>query len=139
MTDFTLHPQLAKDTVPVKNMDLCRVLLMKDTTYPWLILVPERPDLREMHDLALEQQQGLMQEITAVSKAMQGAFGADKMNVAALGNMVPQLHIHIIARFKSDPAWPGPVWGAVTPTPYLEADLEAMVRKLTGLLDGIPK
>ncbi|SDD25064.1 HIT domain-containing protein [Kordiimonas lacus] len=134
MTDFTLHPQLAKDTVFVTKLTLCRVLLMTDATYPWLVLVPELGDIRELHQLEGEDQQVLMQEITFVAAKLEALVGADKMNVAALGNMVPQLHIHVIARFESDPAWPGPVWGAVPARAYTEEALEAQVEKLRSCL-----
>ncbi|WP_019643964.1 HIT domain-containing protein [Novispirillum itersonii] len=125
-----LHPQLEKDTVPVAVWPLCRVLLMNDSTYPWLILVPQRDDLREMHDLPPPDRNRLMQEMALASSLLQAATGAEKMNVAALGNMVPQLHIHVIARFSTDPAWPRPVWGAVPATPYTPEALEAMLTRL---------
>ncbi|MFC3052045.1 HIT domain-containing protein [Kordiimonas pumila] len=123
VTEFSLHSQLAADTFEVGTFTLSRVLLMNDSNYPWLILVPARAGVREMHELAEADQQQLMYEITHTSKALEALTGADKMNVAALGNMVPQLHVHIIARFKADPAWPGPVWGKVPSVPY--SDLEA--------------
>lgn len=138
MTDFTLHPQLAKDTVFVKKLALCRVLLMKDATYPWLVLVPERGDIREIHQLSQDDQQTLMQEITFVSERLEAHSKADKMNVAALGNMVPQLHVHVIARFEGDPAWPGPVWGAVPAQAYEQGNLEAMIANVKAAL-GQPK
>lgn len=135
MTDFTLHPQLAKDTVFVAKLALCRVLLITDATYPWLVLVPERGDIREMHQLTGEDQQVLMREITLVAECLEALVSADKMNVAALGNMVPQLHVHIIARFEGDPAWPGPVWGAVPPTPYEPHQLEATISSIRDALE----
>lgn len=130
MTDFTLHPQLAKDTIALIDLHLCRVLLMKDATYPWVILVPRREGLREIHQLLPGDQQTLMQEITHTSAKLEAAFDADKMNVAALGNMVPQLHIHVIARFEGDAAWPGPVWGAVEPSAYSDEALFSTGQKI---------
>lgn len=115
---FRLHPQLQADTIAIGGLPLCRVLLMNDATYPWCILVPAREDIREIHALAGADQRQLMEEIAAVSRAMESAFTADKMNVAALGNQVPQLHVHVIARFRSDAAWPAPVWGRHPPRPY---------------------
>ncbi|NVJ71503.1 MAG: HIT domain-containing protein [Alphaproteobacteria bacterium] len=135
MTDFTLHPQLAKDTVFVKKLSLCRVLLMKDAGYPWLVLVPERGDIREIHELDEADQQTLMCEITTVAGRLEALTGADKMNVAALGNMVPQLHIHIIARFETDAAWPGPVWGMAPAKPFGEDALEQTVFNIKEALE----
>lgn len=127
---FSLHPQLEKDTVEVAVWPLCRVLLMNDSTYPWLILVPQRDGLREMHDLPPPDRNRLMQEMALASSLLQSATGAEKMNVAALGNMVPQLHVHVIARFSTDPAWPRPVWGVAPARPYTQPELEAMLAKL---------
>ncbi len=134
MTQFQLHPQLASDTVPILELGLCTILLMNDQTYPWIVMVPRRPDLREMHDLSPGDQLLLMGEITQASKAVQRLFGADKMNVAALGNMVPQLHVHVIARFEHDPAWPGPIWGKVPAVAYPVNELETMAVKLKEVL-----
>lgn len=118
MNQFQLHPQLASDTVSIMHLDLCQILLMNDRAYPWLVMVPRRGDMREMHDLSPGDQQTLMDEITKVSRTVQRLFKADKMNVAALGNMVPQLHVHVIARFEIDAAWPGPIWGVTQTVPY---------------------
>jgi diadenosine tetraphosphate (Ap4A) HIT family hydrolase len=137
MTGFSLHAQLVADTEWVANLSLCRVLLMNDSNYPWLILVPERTGVREIHELTAADQQTLIQEITAVSRVMETAFDAHKMNVAALGNMVQQLHVHIIARYVEDPAWPGPVWGRVPAAPY-EVDIKkARVAHLRAHLNNL--
>ena len=112
MTGFSLHPQLAADTVPVLDLELCAVLLMDEVAWPWLVLVPRKPNLREFMDLDPAAQHRLMEEIVRAQRALQGLYRPDKLNVGALGNMVPQLHIHVIARIQGDPAWPGPVWGA---------------------------
>ena len=120
---FELHPRLAADTVEVCELELCKVLLMNDENYPWLILVPMRENTTEMHQLFKDEQYKLMDEIAHVAATVEAFTDADKMNIGALGNMVPQLHIHVIARFKDDPAWPNPVWGAQGARPYDEAHL----------------
>jgi diadenosine tetraphosphate (Ap4A) HIT family hydrolase len=109
---FTLHPQLAADTVPLVELDLSSVLLMDEPAWPWLVLVPQRPALREIVDLDEAARHTLMDEIAWASTALQRLFNPDKLNVGALGNMVPQLHVHVIARRIGDHAWPGPVWGS---------------------------
>ena len=111
MTDFILHSQLQKDTCPVGSLPLCHVLLMNNADYPWLILVPNKPNLREITDLDASQRATLTEEIASVMEVMETIYSPDKMNMAALGNMVPQLHLHVIARYKTDNAWPNPVWG----------------------------
>jgi diadenosine tetraphosphate (Ap4A) HIT family hydrolase len=126
MTDvFTLHPRLAADTMQIARWPLCRVLLMNDARFPWLILVPERPSLREIHDLAGTDRAILVEEIARASRLLQERLNADKINVAALGNQVPQLHVHVIARFVGDPAWPNPVWAEGARQPMTEAEHKA--------------
>ena len=134
--DFELHPQLAADTVEVDRWDCCRVLLMNDATYPWLILVPQRADVRELHALSADDLTLTTAEIVRASQAMERLFQPIKMNVAALGNMVTQLHIHVIARFEHDPAWPNPVWGVTPAVPYGVDDLAARVEALHDALAG---
>ncbi len=131
---FILHPQLEKDSTLVGDLPLCRVLLANDANYPWLILVPRRNDIREAFQLSAEDQLQLMKESNQVSYLMNRHFGADKMNVAALGNQVPQLHIHHIARYQDDPAWPGPIWGAVVGKTYTEEEKNSRVEVLKKLL-----
>jgi diadenosine tetraphosphate (Ap4A) HIT family hydrolase len=131
---FELHPQLAADCVVVADLPLCRLLLTDDANYPWCILVPRRAGLREIHELAEADQAVLLREVARLSAAMQSLFAADKMNVAALGNVVPQLHVHVIARRVGDAAWPRPVWGAVPRQPYGRAERDAMVKRLRGVL-----
>lgn len=126
---FELHKQLAADTFLVADWPLCQVLLMNDTHYPWLILVPRRTDLRDFHDVACEDEAAFLAETNGCARALQAMTGAEKMNVAALGNMVPQLHVHVIARFKSDAAWPGPVWGQVAATPYDEGEADTIIKR----------
>jgi diadenosine tetraphosphate (Ap4A) HIT family hydrolase len=127
---FGLHPQLAADCTAVGDLPLCRLLLMDDANYPWCILVPRRAGIREIHELAEADQAALLREVTRLSMAMQEAFAADKMNVAALGNVVPQLHVHVIARRVDDAAWPRPVWGAVPRRAYAGDEREAAIARL---------
>jgi diadenosine tetraphosphate (Ap4A) HIT family hydrolase len=121
---FTLHPTLARDTVEVTRLPLCRVLLMKDRRFPWLILAPERESVREIHELLREDRHALVEEIAQASEVLTRLFHPDKLNVGALGNIVPQLHIHLVARTTTDPAWPGPVWGSGPAEAYMERELE---------------
>ncbi len=130
---FELHGRLAADTVSVIDWPLCRVLLMDDATYPWLILVPRREAV-ELHDIEAADRAVLVEEIARASAVLKAETAADKVNVAALGNVVPQLHIHVIARFTSDPAWPRPVWGAAPARPYGSADRKGMVERLRRVL-----
>ena len=130
MTTFVLHPQLAKDTALIGQIGECLLLLMKDARYPWLILVPEQEGLRELHDLSDDQFSSVTQIIKQTSLRLQTLTEALKINVAALGNMVPQLHIHIIARREDDASWPGPVWGVGTAEPYTEDELTVLVATL---------
>jgi len=131
---FSLHERLAADTAPVAELTLCALRLMNDARFPWAVLIPRRPDIREIHQLTQADQRQLLAEITRVSAAMERAWRADKMNVAALGNMVPQLHIHVIARFEGDAAWPGPVWGAGSAAAYGEGALAETLGRLNAAL-----
>lgn len=121
---WSLHPQLDADTVAVCDLALSRLLAMNDANFPWLILVPRRAGVSEIIDLGAEQSL-LMDEISLVSRALKDETCCDKLNIAAIGNMVPQLHIHIVARRKDDAAWPKPVWGAV---PRRDYETDAMAR-----------
>jgi len=118
-----LHPQLQKDCFILGRFELSLLLLLNDSQYPWFILVPQREDMSEVHHLSPADQQTLMQESSMLASAVETAFAADKMNTAALGNVVPQLHIHHIARYTSDIAWPKPVWGAFPAKPYTDEEL----------------
>jgi len=123
MSEFTLHKTLAADTVEAARWPLCRVLLMNDSLYPWLILVPARLDRTEIHDLDPADQSHLITEIDRASRALSRLYSPHKINVAAIGNIVPQLHIHVAARFRTDDAWPGPIWGAHPARPYETVEL----------------
>ncbi|TDR87230.1 HIT domain-containing protein [Enterovirga rhinocerotis] len=115
---FTLDPRLAGDTVPVGDLRLSTVLLVDDARFPWLILVPRRPGLSELTDLSPEDAGTLMDEIRVATRVMLDLAKPDKVNVGALGNVVAQLHVHVVGRFRSDPAWPGPMWGHGARMPY---------------------
>jgi diadenosine tetraphosphate (Ap4A) HIT family hydrolase len=127
---FALHPTLARDTLEVVRLPLCRVLLMRDRRFPWLILVPEREAAREIHELAPADRTALVEEIARAGEVLTRLCQPDKLNVGALGNIVPQLHVHVVARSAGDPAWPGPVWGSGAAVPYAEGELEALRDRL---------
>jgi diadenosine tetraphosphate (Ap4A) HIT family hydrolase len=130
MSDFILHPRLAADTIFVADQPLCRVLLMNDARYGWLVLVPRIADAVELFDLSPQDRARLTEEIAAAARMLQRLSGAAKMNIGALGNLVPQLHIHIVARNPGDPAWPGPVWGHSAAVPYARAERDAFLARL---------
>ena len=124
---WSLHPQLAKDTIDIGDLPLSRVLVIKDANYPWLLLVPRREGAVEIIDLDEVAQAQLMTEITRVSRAVKEITKCDKLNVAALGNIVPQLHIHIVARRTGDVAWPRPVWGVAPPLPHDAQEVQQFI------------
>ena len=130
MDRFELHARLAVDTLPVTDWALSRVRLMNDARFPWLILVPRRAGLAELHDLSHAEGLVLMDELRRASAGLKTATGAAKINVGALGNLVPQLHIHVVARNPGDAAWPGPVWGAGAAQPYAPGAADALVAQL---------
>ena len=127
---FELHSQLAQDCIEIGDLALSKVLLLNDSQFPWVILVPRKDGIEEVFSLNREDQNTLQQESSAVAAIMSEQFNADKMNIAALGNMVPQLHIHHIARFKTDVAWPKPVWGVVPATAYEQSTLDQRLQLL---------
>ncbi|HEY4274042.1 MAG TPA: HIT domain-containing protein [Rhizomicrobium sp.] len=127
MTDFALHPRLAGDTVFVVDWPLSRVLLMEDARYPWLVLVPRLAGLVEITDLTAADRAWLMEEVARAGDAVRGLASVAKLNIGALGNLVPQLHVHVVGRHPGDPAWPGPVWGHSPATPYETSARAALV------------
>lgn len=131
---FTLHPQLQKDTILLGAFPLSLLLLMNDSSYPWFILVPQRDQIREIHELSDADRNQLWDESAQLSRALVKAFSPDKLNIAALGNQVPQLHVHHIVRYTRDPAWPAPVWGKVPARSYYSAESAKLARLLTPLL-----
>jgi diadenosine tetraphosphate (Ap4A) HIT family hydrolase len=134
MREFELHSRLAADTVFIADWKLCRVLLMNDARYPWLILVPRRNGVTEIFELNPEDRETLMAEIALASERLKHFTHAAKINVGALGNLVPQLHIHIVARSSGDAAWPGPVWGHGRAEPYSTDAGETLVREFVKTL-----
>lgn len=131
---YALHPQLAADTHPLTSLALCDVRLMDDANYPWLVLVPRIAGARELIDLDAEQRRTLTDEIDAAARLLRDTIRPFKLNVAALGNVIPQLHVHVIGRFEDDPAWPAPVWGRVAARPYTP---EALVERIKLLQGGL--
>jgi diadenosine tetraphosphate (Ap4A) HIT family hydrolase len=139
MTDpvaWHLDARLSDDTHPVDHWPLCEVRLMDDANHPWLILVPRVAGATELLDLSDPDRQRLMDEIARASRALRDAYAPDKLNVAALGNVVPQLHVHVIARFRDDIAWPKPVWGQADARPYPPEALADRVRVLREAFDA---
>ncbi len=134
MEKFVLHTRLAADCHPVGQMSLSTVLLLDDARYPWVVLVPRRAAIREIHELAADDRQALLEESCRLGAFMMQAFAGDKLNLGALGNLVPQLHLHHVVRYASDPAWPGPVWGHSAAERYAPATL---ARRLDLLRDGL--
>lgn len=129
-TDFALDPRLAADTRPITSLPLCDVLLMNDARYPWLVLVPRRRGLVEIADLDTDAQATLWQEVDRASAALRALVPCDKLNLGALGNIVRQLHVHLVARREGDAAWPGPVWGNGKAEPYEPVAREVLVEEL---------
>ncbi len=127
---FELDSRLEQDTVSLGDFPLCRLLLMNDANYPWFILVPRREEVSELFQLDPADQQTLWREATSLAETLKDTFGADKMNVATLGNVVGQLHMHVIARRRNDVAWPAPVWGAQPASPYSDSQVDSIKQKL---------
>ena len=127
---FALDPRLQQDTLPIGDFPLCRLLLMNDAQYPWFILVPRREEVSELFQLGADEQRQLWQETTFLAETLKDTFGADKMNVATLGNVVSQLHMHVIVRRREDAAWPSPVWGRHPAVAYSSEQVAAIRAKL---------
>jgi diadenosine tetraphosphate (Ap4A) HIT family hydrolase len=133
-----IHPRLQQDCLVIGRFPLSYLLLMRDANYPWFILVPDRDAVTEIHHLAEADQLQLLRESVRLATVLETAFHADKLNIAALGNVVPQLHIHHVVRYHGDAAWPAPVWGRVPARPYSEAQLEALIVTLkAGLKEDV--
>ena len=134
---MNIHPQLQKDSFVIGKFPLCYLLLMKDANYPWFILVPDREDLTEIYQLEDSEQKQLISESSTLARIISKQFKADKINIAALGNLVPQLHIHHIVRHTTDAAWPAPVWGKLPAKSYTNVELEQVITRLKqGLNSG---
>ncbi|NAO95850.1 HIT domain-containing protein [Halomonas sp. MG34] len=137
MIKFELDERLAADTFPIADLPLSRVLLMNDARYPWVILVPRHASISEVFELPADDQQQLWREATQLGEAMKTALEGDKINIASLGNVVSQLHVHVVLRRHNDATWPAPVWGNGSPEPY-DLDGQAQLRdQLLALIDGL--
>jgi diadenosine tetraphosphate (Ap4A) HIT family hydrolase len=141
MKESPLHPQLMKDTCPIGALPLCHLLLMNNAHYPWVIMVPKPVNLKEITDLSPSQRGILMEEIALVMQIMEQVYSPDKINMAALGNVVAQLHVHVIARYTQDHAWPQPVWGKEAAPYSLQALLEhvQVLQTRLGKIEGFEK
>lgn len=132
-SDFQLHPQLEKDCITLGKFELCQVLLMNDSQFPWFILVPQRIGIREIYELPQKDQITLINESSYFAQKLATIFTADKLNIAAIGNIVEQLHLHHVVRYQSDKAWAAPVWGKFAAVPYTTQQLEDLRARLTPL------
>ena len=128
--EFVLDQTLINDTYFVTNLSLCSVLLMNDSRYPWIIAVPRKNKIREIYELKSNEQLLLLREINLLAEIINSKFNADKINIGAIGNIVPQLHIHIVGRKENDPAWPAPVWGFSPALPYEKKNADRIIRNL---------
>jgi diadenosine tetraphosphate (Ap4A) HIT family hydrolase len=131
---FVLDSRLEQDTFTVGDFPLCRLLLSNDSNYPWFILVPRRTDIAEVFELTEADQLQLWKETCALSSLLSGEFKADKLNIAALGNVVSQLHMHVIVRYRADAAWPAPVWGKHAAKPYTSEQIAALYQRLNDVM-----
>jgi diadenosine tetraphosphate (Ap4A) HIT family hydrolase len=127
---WTLDPQLERDTIAIGDLPLSRVLLMNDANFPWLIAVPRHAGVVEVFELGDGEQTQLMSELALLAQLLKGLTGGDKINIAAIGNVVSQLHVHVIARRRDDAAWPQPVWGALPACPYGEAERDRLIQAI---------
>ncbi|SDN51403.1 HIT domain-containing protein [Vreelandella arcis] len=137
MTTFVLDERLACDTQHLADLPLCRALLMLDARYPWVVLVPRREGLSEVFELTTAEQQQLWREASQLGQAMKAAFGGDKVNIATLGNVVSQLHVHVVIRYHEDAVWPAPVWGNGVAEPYSASQLTTMQARLLELINTL--
>ena len=130
MNTFELHPRLQQDCFNVGRFPLSQILIMNDNQYPWFILVPRRANITEIYQLGQDDRQQLMTESCLLAEKLVTIYQPDKLNIAAIGNLVPQLHIHHVARYQEDKAWPGPIWGKFSPVPYDELGAQANIERL---------
>ena len=134
---FNLHPRLIKDTIHIADLKLCRLVLMNDSNYPWFILIPRKNDIQELYQLSIDDRYQLISETDCIAKRLSLHFKATKMNVAALGNIVPQLHVHVIVRKKNDATWPNPIWNGVPIIFYTEEKINMIILEVKKLLDDL--
>ena len=130
MTNFHLHPRLHADCFQVGQLALSQLLMMNDSLYPWFILVPCRADMTEIYQLPSTDRLQLLEESCLLAETLQSLFRPDKLNIAAIGNLGPQLHVHHVARYRTDTAWPAPIWGKFPPQPYTQKQAEARISQL---------
>ena len=126
-TSFQLHPRLIEDCITIGRFDLCQLMMMNDSRYPWFVLVPEKADIKEIYQLNKPDLHKLVEESSYLAENLALLYHADKMNVAAIGNLVPQLHIHHIVRYQTDKAWPAPIWGKFATIPYTQQQITSSV------------
>ncbi len=131
MSVFQLHPQLQQDCFILGKFELCQVLLVNDSQFPWFILVPQRENISEIYQLTVEDQIMLVRESSYLAQKLATIFSADKLNIAAIGNLVPQLHLHHVVRYQTDKAWSAPIWGKFAAVPYTEQQREQLFAQLT--------
>jgi diadenosine tetraphosphate (Ap4A) HIT family hydrolase len=127
---FQLHPQLQQDCIDIGRFNLCRLLMMNDRQYPWFILVPEKPGLQEIYQLTQTERAMLIDESSYLAENLAELYRADKMNIAAIGNLVPQLHIHHVVRYQNDKSWPSPIWGKFEAIPYSEQETKDALTRI---------
>ena len=130
MSDFELDGRIARDSDLIATLDLCQLRIQNDSRWPWLVMVPQRADMTEIFELSEADQAHLSAEVNQVSAALKATTGATKINVGALGNIVRQLHVHVIARFEGDANWPGPIWGYGSAEPYDGEKRQALMNRL---------
>ncbi|MFZ2313571.1 MAG: HIT domain-containing protein [Methylobacter sp.] len=133
---FQLHPRLQQDCITIGRFELCRLLMMNDSQYPWFILVPEKTDINEIYQLTKPDRELLAEESGYLAENLAELYQADKMNIAAIGNIVPQLHIHHIVRYQTDRAWPAPIWGKFDAVPYTEQQITDNLARLRKQLEN---
>ncbi len=133
---FQLHPQLEQDSIELGHFSLSKLLLINDSQYPWFVLVPQRCDMTEIYQLSVDDQRLLTQESSLLAETLAHSFNADKMNIASIGNIVPQLHIHHIVRYSCDIAWPTPVWGKFPVIPYTKEQSDKIILQMDNDLKG---
>ena len=133
-TTFELHPRLKEDCIVIGRFDLCQLLMMNDSQYPWFILVPEKAGIKEIYQLSRPERQTLTEESSFLAENLAALYKADKMNIAAIGNLVPQLHIHHVVRYRTDKAWPAPIWGKFDAVRYTQQQMAINIARVKARL-----
>jgi diadenosine tetraphosphate (Ap4A) HIT family hydrolase len=133
-TRFELHPRLKEDCIAIGRFDLCQLLMMNDSQYPWFILVPEKVGIKEIYQLSKQERYTLTEESSFLAENLAALYKADKMNIAAIGNLVPQLHIHHVVRYQTDKAWPAPIWGKFAAVPFTQEQITINISRVKAQL-----